>query len=185
MATTVLGACLLPHIAVQFVGCAACRAMLSIGSSDAVGARLAELPMPTAQAIGPICVHRCRHPELEAPAGGIRLPIARTKCGLSHAPKDNRAPEATHGRAQAWRARPWRGRDVGRSDYHSILFGAMGDESRPSSPRSCQPPASDAATSVRRLVTRLQRCYLGLHLRQSYPMMPSRKCVESHDGTVS
>jgi len=41
------------------------------------------------------------HPEPEAPAGGIRLPIARAHARPSRAAKGKRAPGATRSRAQA------------------------------------------------------------------------------------
>ena len=89
----------------------------SIGSSDASDA---EPPTPSAPAPACICTSRCCHPESEAPAAGIRLPIARAKSGPS--------PTAKGNRAQARRARRgWRGRDVACSEDDGSLFAAMGN----------------------------------------------------------
>jgi hypothetical protein len=71
------------------------------------------------------------HPELGAPAGGIRAPIARVFAEPARGAQGKRAPRATRSHAQgracaarAWRG--WRGRDLARSEHVGMLGRAMG-----------------------------------------------------------
>src|SRR5690242_19460071 len=71
------------------------------------------------------------HLELGAPAGGIRLPIARASAEPTRAGQGKRAPGATRSRAQgracATRARGgWRRRDLARSEHGGIVMLTMG-----------------------------------------------------------
>ena len=89
--------------------------------------------------LGKLHKYQCRtsvriigaHLELGAPAGGIRLPIARARAEPTRAAQGKRAHGATRSRAQgracatrAWR--DWRGRDLARSEHVGTLTLTMG-----------------------------------------------------------